>query len=343
MATIKVGFLGSGWVAGIHAQALNKLEGVEIAAVCNPHVEKAQALSDKFAGGRAASYGNFSQMLSNQAFDALYVCLPPGVHNGETEAAAAKGIHIFLEKPIALNLNRATSMYNAITKAGVKCQIGHHMRHTGPSIKLKQMIADGSAGKPLMLQGRFFTNALYPAWWRDPQRGGGQLVEQSIHIYDIARYFLGEAQIAAGFRDNLVHQRIADYKVDDVSASVVRFQNGGLASICAANCADPTAGSITFTMICEKVYAHFRTIDDATFVYHGGKSSEEIGRGEGKATSEEVKSSGSCYDEINRNFIAALRGKEQLRSSITDGVESLRVVLAVAQSSENGGQPQLLA
>ena len=61
------------------------------------------------------------------------------------------------------------------------------------------MLVDGSAGRPVMMQGRFFTNALFPAWWRNPNIGGGQMIEQAIHIYDLARYFLGEAQIITAF------------------------------------------------------------------------------------------------------------------------------------------------
>jgi len=339
MKPLRIGFLGTGWIAATHVKSLAKLQNIEVVALCNPHIEKARAFNEKHLAGHAACHADFDQMLKAESLDALYVCVPPGSHTGQVEAAAAKGVHLFLEKPIALTLDRATSIYTAVQKAGVKCAISHQMRHTAPSIKLKQMLTDGSAGKPLMLQGRFFTNALYPAWWRDPQRGGGQLIEQAIHIYDIARYFLGDAQAAAGFKDNLIHQRFPDYRVDDVSASVIRFQNGALAGICAANCADPQVSYISFTVMCEKVYVEFRSHDDATFVHHGGKVADEYQPGE-QATREEVKTAGSCYDELTRNFIAAIRNGEPVRASITDGLESLRLVLAAAASSNAGGQTQ---
>jgi predicted dehydrogenase len=193
-----------------------------------------------------------------------------------------------------------------------------------------------------MMQGRFFVNALFPAWWRDPNMGGGQLIEQAIHVYDLARYFLGEAQTVTAFADNLHHRRFADYRVDDVSASTIRFANGSLASLCAANCAEPCAASNRMTVLCEKVMVEFATPEEATFIYHGGKVSEEISNGAGKVTREQVITDGNGYEELTRNFIAGLRENEPLRSSIDDGVESLRLVLAAAQSARLGGLPQAL-
>jgi predicted dehydrogenase len=339
MNTLNIGFLGTGWIAGTYAKALAKLPDVKITALCNHHVEKAQKFSAEHTGGAAKAYGDFDQMLANEKLDALFVCLIPGAHTGQAEAAAAKGIHLMLEKPIALTQQRAESIAAAVRKAGVQCQIGHHMRHTAPSIKLKQMLADGSAGRPLQMTGRFFVNGLFPTWWRDPQRGGGQLVEQSIHVYDLARYFLGEADVVVGFKDKLSHERFADYQVDDVSAATVRFRNRAIASLCASNVADPTGGSVTFSVACEKVMAEFTSPNEATFVHHGGRVGDEI-KDRASVVREEMKTEGpSAYDELTRNFLSAIRGTEKTRSSITDGVESLRLVLAVADSSDHDGRP----
>src|SRR5690606_22901227 len=187
-----------------HIKALLRLPGVSIVALCNHHPDKARALDQAFRLD-ARVFGDFWRMLEEVEMDALYVCLPPGAHAGQTEAAAARGLHLFLEKPIALEVERARSIAAAVKQAGVKCQIGHHLRHADPVRALKAMIDDGRAGRPLLMQGRWFCNALHPAWWRDPAMGGGQLLEQAIHVYDLARHFLGEAEIACGFVDRLAH------------------------------------------------------------------------------------------------------------------------------------------
>jgi predicted dehydrogenase len=339
--SIRVGFLGTGWIASTYAKALAAMPTVKVAALCNPHVEKAQAFNTAHASGAANCYGNFEQMLASESLDAIFICIPPGAHNGEAELAAAKGIHLMLEKPIALNLARAQSIAVAVKKANVKCQIGHHMRHTTPVRKLMQMLEDGSAGKPLYFQGWFLVNALFPAWWRDPTRGGGQLVEQSIHLYDLARYLLGEAEVITAFAGNIAHQRFADYRVDDASASTLRFRNGAIASIAACNVADPTASSVGFNVMCEKVFAQFSSFGEAEFTHHAGKASEEIGD-KSEIVREKISGGPDPYFELTRNFIAGILDGEPTRSTIEDGVQSLRLVLAAAESSRQGGMPQSL-
>ncbi len=340
MKNIRIGFIGAGWVGTVHTQSLAKIPGVEVVAVYNHNLPRAQSFIADHAP-KAKAYDDWKKMLETEKLDAVYVGLPPGAHCGQTELAAQRGCHLFLEKPIALTLDRAQSIAAAVRAAGVKCQIGHHQRHTAPVRKLKQMLTDGSAGRPLLMQGRFFANNLFPAWWRDPNMGGGQLIEQAIHTYDLARHFFGEPEIVTAFADKLFHDRFPDYQVDDVSASTIRFKNRAIASLCAANCYEPHGGSTLMTILCEKVMVEFKSPDEATFVRHGGKKSEEIAKSDVKV--ETIKQDGSAYDEINANFIGALRGEATLRSGIDDGVESLRLVLAASKSSKENGAPQKMS
>lgn len=340
MKDLRVGFFGAGGINGVHAKAVQKLPGTRVTALYNHNRARAETFNADRVGGAAKVFDDFDQMLAADLIDVMYVAIPPGAHNGEVERAAAKGIHLMLEKPIALTMERADSIAAAVRKAGVVCQIGHHMRHSAPVRKLKQMIVDGSAGRSLMMQGRFFTNGLFPAWWRNPKLGGGQLIEQSIHIYDIARHFLGEPAIVTAFADNLIHQRFPDYQVDDASAATVRFHDGAIASICAANIADPQHGSITFTVMCEKVMAEFRNPTEATFVHHGGRVGDEL-KGVTIAR-EDVSTPYNMYDELSANFIGAIRGEQALRSTVDDGTGSLRLVLAAAESARANGSPRFV-
>lgn len=339
--TLNIGILGTGGIAAAYAKPLSQMPAVRIVALCNRTLAKARAFNDKHLAGAAACYDDFDQMLARESLDALFICMPPGAHAGEAEKAARKGIHLMLEKPIALTLERAESIRAAVRENGVVCQIGHHFRHTKPVRKLKQMLTDGTAGRPLMMQARFYVNGLFPAWWRDPQVGGGQLVEQSIHLYDLARHVFGDAIAVAGFADKLTHERFDDYRVDDASASVVRFRNGGIASISACNLWEPSSGSVTFDIMCEKLLARFASPAEAEFIYHDGRKSEEVRGDKFQVTRESVKGDGH-YGELARNFIEAVRGNETTRSNIDDGVEGLRLVLAVAKSSADGGAVQHL-
>jgi predicted dehydrogenase len=342
MKQLRVGILGTGGIAAAHVKSLQKLPGVSVVGLCNHHLEKAEQFNAKHCGSAADCYSNFAEMLDRTPMDALHVCIPPGAHGGEAEAAAARGIHLFLEKPIALTIERAESIVAAVHRAGIRCQMGHHFRHTAPALRLKSMLDDGSAGRPLLMQGQWFNNRLYGDWWRDPEMGGGQLIEQSIHLYDLARYFLGDAISVAGFVGRLGHDRFPQYRVDDTSAATIRFRNGAVASLCGSNCADPWNGLVSATVICEKVFVQFQNPDEGVFLYHGGMVSEEAWQPGVERKSENIKSTSQGMDEINRNFIAGVRGEEAMRSSVDDGLEDLRLVLGVTASGRAGGMPQNL-
>ena len=337
MEKLRIGFIGTGWVANVHADSLAKLPGITIAALYNHHLSKAEGFNQKHAGGKAKCYDDWRRMLETENLDAVYVGLPPGAHAGQSELAAERGFHLMLEKPIALTLDRAQSIATAVRKAGVKCQIGHHMRHALPVQKLKQILTDGSAGRPLLMTGRFFVNGMFPGWWRDPDMGGGQLIEQAIHTYDLARHFFGEVETVTAFADNLFHQRFTDYRVDDVSVSTIRFKNGAVASILAANCYEPHSGSQAMTVLCQNVTVEFKNASEADFAYHGGKKSEEISKSD--VRHESIKTDFNVYDELSANLIGAIREDRPLRSNIDDGVNSLAMVLAAATSAKAGGRP----
>lgn len=339
--TLNIGILGTGGIAAAYAKPMARMQDVRITALCNRTLAKAKAFNDAHCAGESACYDDFGLMLSREPLDALFICMPPGAHAGEAEAAARRGIHLMLEKPIALSLDRAESIRSAVREKNVVCQIGHHFRHTEPVRRLKAMLDDGTAGRPLMMQARFYLNGMFPAWWRDPQMGGGQLIEQSIHLYDLARHLFGDAIAVAGFAGKLAHERFDDYRVDDASASVVRFRNGGIASITACNLWAPSEASVSFDVMCEKVLARFTSPSEAVFIHHEGRKSEEVRRDKIELKRESVRGEGH-YAELARNFIEAVRGNEQARSSIDDGVEGLRLVLSVAASSSAGGAVQAL-
>ncbi|HEY0007997.1 MAG TPA: Gfo/Idh/MocA family oxidoreductase [Tepidisphaeraceae bacterium] len=342
MKTLNIGLIGAGGINQVHAQALSKIEGARITAIYNHNIERAISFNEQFNGRAAECFDDWERMLTTRPLDAVYVALPPGAHVGQVELAAAKGMHLMLEKPIALTLDRAQSIATAARNANVLCQIGHHMRHCKPVRHLKQLIDDGTAGRPLFMQGRFFVNGMFPTWWRDPQLGGGQLVEQSIHLYDLARHFFGEAKAVSTFADNLNHTRFADYRVDDASASIIRFHNGGIATLCATNLAEPGTSSIAFTVQCEKLSAEFESPQRATFAYHDGRTSEEAKQSAQAPRRELIEDKQTGHEELSINFITAIRDGSPLRSSIDDGVESLRLVLAAATSAREGGVLQTL-
>jgi myo-inositol 2-dehydrogenase / D-chiro-inositol 1-dehydrogenase len=338
MAALRVGILGAGFMGQTHAQRLMTQRGVKVDSICSLPLASAEALSRDVCGGKAACYDDFDVMLRERDLDALYVCIPPFAHNGQVEKAARKGVHIFMEKPVALTPKRAASMTRAIESAGVVSQVGYHMRHAPAVRQLRKMIDDGSAGRPTLFQARYFCNALHHDWWRDPQCGGGQVLEQAIHIYDMAIHLLGTPRTVAGFADNLCHQSVGDYKVEDTSAAIIRFDSGAMASIVASNCAVPTEWTGDFRVVCENVTADFSASLGAEFAFSEGTPAETYFESGKKVRRTSSAREADCYLEETRNFLAAVRGKADACAPARDGLLGVKLVSAMLKSARNNGR-----
>ncbi|MFP4379696.1 MAG: Gfo/Idh/MocA family protein [Candidatus Sumerlaeia bacterium] len=326
--TIKVGILGTGFMGGVHAQNLNKIKGVQVTAVCGTSMEKAEKFADEKGKRYTKPYGRFKTMLQEAELDALVVAIPPFAHSGQVEAAAKKGLHLFMEKPLALDVKRAKRMANAIKRAGVIGQVAYHMRFGKAVQELKKAIESGKAGKPTLFDARYACNSLHGPWWRDVEKSGGQTLEQIIHIYDLALYFLGAPKAVAGFADNLCHTHIPDYTVEDTSAFAIRFKGGAMANISGTNNAVPMEWVNPFTVVCEKLTAFFETPDKAEFVFTGGDIPKR----------EIIDGDTDMYYEEMKAFVKAVQGKIDNPATAEDGLLGLKTAIGALESAASGGE-----
>ena len=324
---IRVAILGAGYMAGVHARNLQKVEGVSIAAVCDSDGERAAQLAQACGGESVRPWTDDRAMLAAGGFDALYLCVPPFAHDGQLEAAARNGCHVFVEKPIALSVERAESMVEAVRAAGVVSQVGYHGRFGHAVRAVRRMMEDGAAGRPVLFDGRYDCNSLHGAWWRDRGKSGGQVFEQAIHVYDMALHLLGEAASISGHMANLCHSGVPGYTVEDNSVSAIRFRSGALGSIAATNCAVPMEWNFGFSVFFEHMTAHFRDPNHAEIIRTAGGHAERVTIGEDI----------DMYEAEDRAFIAAIRGEAPQTCPVSVGLAGLRLVDAVVRSADQGG------
>lgn len=333
---IRIAFLGSGGTAHAHAR-IAIAEGAVVTAVCSRDSGRGDSFLEKVgAAAGARTWSDPKCMLAGASFDVLAVCLPPGAHDGTEELAAAAGRHLFLEKPIALDPGHGAAIATAVEQAGVASQVGFQYRCIGPIAELRQRIADGRAGEPTLFTGRYWCNALHPAWWRNPQIGGGQLVEQAIHLYDLALHFLGPAESVSAHCANLGHRDVTGYAVDDTSASLIRFRSGAMAVIAASNCAVPGQWQPTFSVVCRNLSADFASPTTGRLTITGGRPAEALKPGE--ACPVEIPPEGEAPRRLLwRDFLRATREGGQTVAPVGCGLAALRLVAAAAESARRGG------
>ncbi|MBY0337521.1 MAG: Gfo/Idh/MocA family oxidoreductase [Acetobacteraceae bacterium] len=229
MMGFRWGIIGFGWVARDHAAPGIEAAGGMLAAVADP--DPAARAAAEALGARA--FPSPDALLAARCCDALYVATPNHLHRAAVEAAAAAGLPVLCEKPMAATLADAEAMAQAVRRAGTPYGTAFDQRHHPAHEAMRAMIREGRIGTPVAVR-IVYACWLGPGWcadnWRaDPARaGGGALMDLAPHGLDLAQFLLddGIADIAA-----LKQSRVQDYAVDDGAMLVARLAGGALASL----------------------------------------------------------------------------------------------------------------
>lgn len=231
MRRLRTALIGCGKVGQTHAQALSQLPESEFVAVCDAQPARAAAFAEQY---RVQPFSSVPEMLRAANVEAVTICTPHPLHEEPCVQAAAAGVHILIEKPLASSLESCDRMLEATAKRNVQLGVISQRRLFEPVQRMKAAIDAGKIGRPIL--GTF---AMYS--WRDqayyesdPWRGkwategGGVLVNQSPHQLDLLQWFMGEIDEVTGYWANLNHPYV---EVEDTAVALVRFRSGSLGSI----------------------------------------------------------------------------------------------------------------
>src|SRR5688572_28051790 len=176
----RVAIVGCGRIARQHAGTLTNHPAAELVALCDVNAESARAFGAAFGVSEDGQFTDFADLLDTVHPDVVHVCTWPDTHAAVTVAAAERGIHVYCEKPIALDLQQADAMVDACRRAGVVLGINHHRRGDPRYQRARAMIANGAIGELRLLKG-------------DHGGGGRRLMSMSTHLYDLFRFLTGDA------------------------------------------------------------------------------------------------------------------------------------------------------
>jgi len=315
---VRIGFIGAGGIANRHLQVLTANPNAEIVAFSDPDVERAR-LAAKQHGGKA--YKSHRTMFAKAEMDAVFICIPPFAHTDQEKLAIEAGTAIFTEKPIGLNLRRVMQNAEAIEKKGIVSSVGYNWRYTDAT----QMVKSVLNGKRIAVASGFWvggTPGVY--WWRQMKLSGGQVVEQTTHLFDLARYIVGEVETvyACGTSGSVSSDEMPGYDVHDASVVQLRYKSGAVGNF-TSSC-----------IISQGVGAEFRVYArDLVAIVGGGAAKitrpgkEEIFKDKTDPTATEQQA-----------FLAAVEGKAgaPILSSYADAAATLRLTLAANRSMQTG-------
>ncbi len=225
---VRIGFIGCGGIANHHMNSLSKVEGAQMVAFYDTDADRAKQAAEKWGG---EAYEDLEAMLDGAGLQAVYICTPPFAHGDLEMAAIERGLHIFLEKPIGLDMAMVRKIEAAIAEKGIICSVGYHWRYMASTEAAKELL-DGATIS--MVLGYWIGGLPGVYWWRQMKLSGGQLVEQTTHIVDLARYFAGEVEKVAGAMALRCLKDVPELDVPDVGAVTLWFESGAVGSICNA-------------------------------------------------------------------------------------------------------------
>lgn len=220
--SVRVGIVGVGGIGSEHVKNLHADEQAELAAVCDLVRENAERVS---AATGAAVYTDYDEMLDREKLDALFLCVPPFAHGEMEEKAAARGIHLFVEKPVGLDMDTVNRKAEAMRASGIIVGTGYCLRYLDTVARAKEYLQDK---KIAMARAHRFGGFVPVLWWRDIAKSGGQLVEQTTHNLDLLRYLAGEVTRVSADMALTVMDDIPGITIPDVYSVNLRFASGAV-------------------------------------------------------------------------------------------------------------------
>lgn len=223
---MRVGIIGCGNMGRKHTSSCYRMEGVSVAAVVDVDVAKAASLG---AEAEVPVYDSIDLMLANATIDAVIVATPPSVRREIVKAAATNRKATFVEKPIALDLCTAKACCLAAKEHFIPSAVGFHLRYSQLTREAQTLIANRPVTHVRTATTTpYYLNIDIPHWYLQRQHSGGPLLEQSIHIIDMARYLVGDISHVFARGDRLVRPDLDTFNSEDTLVLTYQFNNGAL-------------------------------------------------------------------------------------------------------------------
>lgn len=235
--TFRLGILGAGNISDTHARAASAIPGVDVVAVHGRNHERTARLAATYG---AAAFDSLDGFLAHP-MDAVAIGSPSGVHAEQGSLAAARGLHVIVEKPIDVTPARADVLIEAAAKADVRLGVFFQDRVQPDIVRLRQAIESGRIGRPLVASARV-------KWYRPPEYygqshwrgtwaldGGGALMNQGIHTVDLLQWVLGPVRRLSATTRTVLHA----IEVEDTALALLEFESGAVATLEATTAAYP--------------------------------------------------------------------------------------------------------
>lgn len=353
MNKVKIGIIGAGSISELHFESYNKHPQVELVAVCDLDESRAKEKAAKY--NIKQTFTDYKELLALPDLDAVSICTWNNTHAEISIAALNADKHVLVEKPLCKTVQEAYEIEKAVqTNKNKVLQVGFVRRHGTNAKVLKKFIDAGDLGEIYYAKASYIRALGNPGGWFADKNlsGGGPLIDLGVHVIDLTWYLMGKPKVKSvkgntyhrlGNRSNIENKtfyKAADYSpdhntVEDLASAMIQFENGASIMIDASFTLHAKQDVGELQIFGEKGGAEI----DPKLHITAEKHNTII-----NITPEIDLTSFDMYDgfqnEIN-HFISAVKGEVETIAPVQDGVEIMRILSAIYESSETGKEVYL--
>jgi len=230
MDKVRIGFIGTGGIAGLHARQLLEVPEAEIAALADPSSANRETFAGKYGLQERPQYADYRDMLAKEDLDAIVICSPHTLHYEQATDVLNSGRHVLIEKPMTCSSREAEELIRTAERSGKVMQVSYQ-RHFQPEfLYIRNAIASGEIGRVTSV-----TASLYQEWRQGPDTawrknpalsGGGFLMDSGSHIIDVLLWTTGLTPIDVKPQ---LHMQGAAVEIDTFTS--IRFAEGAVAGL----------------------------------------------------------------------------------------------------------------
>jgi myo-inositol 2-dehydrogenase/D-chiro-inositol 1-dehydrogenase len=337
--TVRIGVIGCGGVTAYrHFPALSRVPNAEVVALadCNPTLLK--SVADNFRVPHR--YPDVRTLLDKTSVDVIAVCVPVEFHAEVALAALDAQKHVFIEKPLAVDLEEADRIRERAVQVSCKVQVGFNFRWHRLIRQAQELMQQGAVGQVEMIRTVFASAHEISEWRMRRCSGGGALFDQAIHLFDLWRFLL-KTEVAEVFATT----RSGPWE-DETAMVTARLTNGVLAT---AACSERTGENNEVEIYGRKGRLHvsFYRFDGLSYLPQGSIPGNGRSRLEALARTlktlpgslAQLRHGGdvlASYREQWLHFLNAICEGENPDCTVDDGRRAMEIVFAAMASASTG-------
>ena len=337
--TFRVALVGCGRISKNHFEAIDKIDRLELVAVCDTDPERAAQAGSQWD---VPNFTSYEKMLKDAKADVISIATPSGLHAEQGVMAAHAGKHVVMEKPMAISLTGADSLVQACDRAAVQLFVVKQNRLNPPVQLLKHAVDRNRFGRIYMASCTVHWARPQEYYDQAPWRGtwefdGGAFMNQASHYVDLIQWLMGPVESVMAKTATLARR----IETEDSGVAILKFRSGALGSIEVTMLAYPRnlEGSITVlgekgsvkiggTAVNKVEFWQFAEYDDDDKVVMAADTNPPNVYGLG-------------HQGYYRNVLAVLRGEAKPDTDGRAGRKSLELILGIYESAKTGREVPL--